>query len=70
MKTEAIITSVGITNSIIKASCQLMMTMKISAVIRFKTAQVISSVPQVIRSAIRLASDVTRDIIQPTGVRP
>ena len=42
--------------------------MKTSAVKIFIAAHVMSSIPHVTRSAMRSVSDVTRDIIQPTGV--
>ncbi len=61
-------TRTGMINSIIIASCQLMINMNTKAVAMFSTDQVTSIRPQVTRSAIRLESEVTRDMIQPTGV--
>jgi hypothetical protein len=52
----------------IKANLQFMMIMKMVEVAIFITAQVESSKPQVISSATRSVSEVTRDINQPTGV--
>ena len=51
------------------ASCQLMMAMKNTAVAMFIIPHVTSSRPHVTNSATRSESDVTRDMIQPTGVR-
>ena len=44
-----------------------MINMKIVDVVMFMTAQVVSSIPQVIRSATRPESDVTRAIKRPTA---
>ena len=46
-----------------------MRNMKKAALVIFSSAQVESSRPQVTNSATRSESDVTRDMIQPTGVR-
>jgi hypothetical protein len=55
--------------STISASCQLISSMKKAAVVMFMMPQVTSSRPQVTSSAMRSESEVTRDMIQPTGVR-
>ena len=64
-----ITTSTGIIGTMISAICQLISSMKITPVVMFITAQVVSSKPQVTSSAIRSVSEVRRDMIQPTGVR-
>ena len=57
----------GSTAATISASRQLMMAMKTSEVPMFMMAQVVSTTPQVIRSATRLLSEVTRAISRPTA---
>ena len=59
---------IGMKTRMMSASRQLMTSIKIKAVVIFKIPQVISSKPQVTKLAIRSESEVTRDIIQPTGV--
>ena len=61
-------TSTGIARKTTRASCQLIISMKIAAVAIFMMPQVTSRKPQVTNSATRSESDVTRDMIQPTGV--
>ncbi|OQA13486.1 MAG: hypothetical protein BWY63_03451 [Chloroflexi bacterium ADurb.Bin360] len=51
------------------ASFQLIIAMKIMDVTMFNTAHVESTIPQVTSCAMRSESEVTRDMIQPTGVR-
>ena len=55
--------------STISANCQLIQSMKIMAVTMLNTAHVTSTIPQVTSWAMRSESEVTRDMIQPTGVR-
>ena len=51
------------------ASRQLINSINTAALRMLRIAQVLSSTPHVISSATRSVSDVTRDMIQPTGVR-
>ena len=60
-------TMTGMMTETISASFQLMIAMKISDVVIFMNAQVVSTTPQVIRSATRPLSDVTRAINRPTA---
>ena len=60
---------IGMIASTISANCQLIQSMKIMAVTMLNTAQVTSTIPQVTSWAMRSESEVTRDMIQPTGVR-
>ena len=52
----------------IRARRELSWSMKNTAKLIFVTAQTVSNTPQVSRSAIFSVSEVTRDIIQPSGV--
>ena len=65
----ATITITGTMASTTRASRQLISDIKTSAVPTFRIAQVTSTMPHVTNSAMRPASLVTRDMIQPTGVR-
>ena len=69
MNWAATMTRIGITASTIRASFQLMINIKYRAVAMFITPQVTSNSPQVTNSAMRSVSEVTRAMIQPTGVR-
>ena len=60
---------IGITPRTTNANLQLMIIIKNSAVVTFMRPQVTSSRPQVTNSEILPESEVTRDMIQPTGVR-
>ena len=66
----AMINRTGINASTISASFQLISSMKIIEVVTLMTAQTTSSMPHVTSCAMRSESEVTRDMIQPTGVRP
>ena len=57
----------GMAAETISASFQLMIAMKISEVVMFMMAQVVSTTPQVSRSETRPVSDVTRAIRRPTA---
>ena len=56
------------TNSTIKASCQLMASMNTNELMMLSAPAAVSSRPHVISSEMRTESEVTRDMIQPTGV--
>ena len=65
---NATMTMTGMIRLTMAASCQSMMAMKNTAVAMLMMPQVTSSSPHVTSSARRSVSDVTRDMIQPTGV--
>ena len=70
MNCTATTTRIGIVTSTISARRQLMYSMKAMALVMLKIAQTTSSMPQVTSCATFSESEVTRDMIQPTGVRP
>jgi len=58
----------GMIETTIRLNRQLMVIIKMTDVMILRAAQMISIIPQVTSSEIRPESEVTRDIIQPTGV--
>ena len=58
---------IGMMTDTINAKRQLIIAMKISEVVMFMNAQVVSTTPQVIKSATRPLSEVTRAIKRPTA---
>jgi len=65
---KATMNKIGSAAKTTRAMRQLMYSMKAIEVSTLISAEVESSSPQVTRSATRSESDVTREIIQPTGV--